>query len=214
MTSLRPDELQSQQSIEESRRNRERLKSGVKTVAGLGLSAAGAGLGSRILPFLNEMIPSDLAIKGISKISPKVGDFLRRGMDKGLDLKEGFNFLKENLTKEQKAKEPHDIISGYSPELSRFLKEHIQSGRSPKEAAAIAKSGTPHSKAVKQIEKETGENFVDFVERLFGGQPQQQQPAQQQQASQQPQQNQQTGQGQQALMAILQKANQLLGHSE
>ena len=237
MNYLRPDEKTALYEQEEAEKGKRFLQKGVNTAIGVGtalsgsgaLLAGGKGL-SKILPLLNKYIPTDLAIKGISKLNPKIGDFIKKGMEQGLNVQDGLDFVKENITKEQKAKEPFDVISGYSPELSRFIKDQVQNGRSPKEAAAIAKTGTPHSKAVKDIEKKTKENFVDYIERLFGGSKenerisalnqfnQKKQGVADQEAERfqnyygdQQQQPQQVGPGQQALMSVLQKVNQRLG---
>lgn len=212
MTALRPDEKTSQYRIEQS----EKLANTVKSTAlGLGSAAFGAGLTSRILPFLSEFIPADLAMKGISKVSPQIGKFLKNGQDMGLGLKEGLDFLKNKMNpqQEQKQNSPIDMIKGYSPELSEFLMKHIQSGRQPQEAAAMAKMPGKFDKDVRNIEKDTGENFVDLINRLFGvqqpsptQQPQAQQGAAQPQQSQQAaQQSQQPNQGDAALMAALDK---------
>lgn len=222
MTSfLRPDERAAQAEIERANSRNQTIKKGAKGIAtavGIGASLTGVGAATKILPFLNEYVPADLALKGISKLSPKVGQFLKNGMESGLDLKSGLDYLKENLGNKKAEKDPMKLISGYSPELSQFIQGHIQNGRTPTEAAALAKMPGKHEKAVKAIENDMKENFVDMIARLFGGQAPQAQPQQGQQAAQQTQQPQeqqaqpqQGGQGQQALMAMLQKINQRMG---
>lgn len=110
---------------------------------------------------------------------------------------------------EEKTKDPFEAISSYSPELSQFLKDHIQNGLTPEQAAALAKIPGKHQKVVQKIEKESGENFVDFFTRILGntreksGNPT---------ALEQPVSGQnQTGSGSQLLMNILQKLNQTRG---
>lgn len=101
MTShLRPDEQASQYEMSKARGRDEYLKKGIKTAVGVGKAAVGLGLSSKIIPFLSDFIPVDLAIKGISKVSPQLGDFLKNGMAKGLDVKEGFNFIKSQMQPE------------------------------------------------------------------------------------------------------------------
>jgi hypothetical protein len=229
MSFARSNEIASASQIASNVEENERFKSRAKGVLGAatglvgGGAALGSKLGSRILPFLNQYISPDMAMKGISKISPELGSFLKNGMKSGLDLKSGLDFLKEKLSpQEEKKKDPMELISGYSPELAQFIQGHIKNGRSPKEAAALAKVSTPHGKSVKDIEKQTKENFVDMVERLLGSsasqapsqqaqQPQQQSQPQQMISPQQGQQQGQGGPGQAALMAILQKINQRTG---
>jgi hypothetical protein len=59
---------------------------------------------NKILPFLNEYIPEELALKGINKVSPKIGSFLQKGLASGLPIAGGLAFLKDQLqgTKQQK----------------------------------------------------------------------------------------------------------------
>jgi len=52
----------------------------------------------KILPFLDDYIPDDLALKGISKVSPKIGSFLKRGLTKGLPLAGGLQFLRSQFS--------------------------------------------------------------------------------------------------------------------
>jgi hypothetical protein len=230
MNTMRPSERASEEIVKRNERFNENVKSGAKTAA----SAALAATGARILPFLSEHIPVDLAIKGISKISPKIGDFIKKGMEKGLDIKDGFQFLKDQIQpKEEKEsekqreqpKENRNIIQQYSPELHEFLQGQIQQGRSPIEAGSLAQLGTgseKFKKIIAQMEKDHKAPFSAILQMAYGGgeqtqgQPQQQtQPGQQQQTQpgqqQQTQQGQQPGQGQQALMAILQKIQQKRG---
>ncbi len=191
----------------------------VKKGAGLAVGAA-SGLGAaRVLPFLNDFIPVDLAIKGISKVSPKIGDFLKKGQAQGLNMKEGIEFLREQFSPIEKTTQEQvqqsnplqDFETTY-PDIAAALAKTIQNGQSPDAAAAILKTSTPFGKEVKKIEKETGKNFVDYILELFGNRGQQQgqqmqQPQQQMQGQQQMQQSgQQQGSGVDAqLMAALDK---------
>lgn len=52
----------------------------------------------KIVPFLNESIPEDLALKGIGKVSPKIHSFLNNGISKGLTLASGLAFLRSQLS--------------------------------------------------------------------------------------------------------------------
>lgn len=181
---MRPDEKSAEARISRAKN----FESAVKNTAfGFGSAALGANLTSKLLPLLNEFIPTDLAVKGISKISPKIGEFIRKGQSMGLDVKEGLNFLKSKMQPEEKSekKSPLDFLSGYSPELARFIKDHVDNGRTPQEAAAIARLPGKFDKDVKSIEKDTKENFVDLIARLFGHPVQKQQDSGQQAAQNQ-----------------------------
>jgi hypothetical protein len=210
MNTMRPDERASEEQIRREKEFNESVKGGLKKTAGLGLSAAGAGLGSRILPFLSEHIPFDLALKGISKISPKVGDFLKRGMEKGLNAKEGMDFVKDKIQKSepQPAKDQRNIIEQYSPELHQFIKEEVTKGRPPLEAGALAQVNDKFKKVIKKLEEDHKTPFSSILQSVYGG-GQYGGPVNLPQETQQPQQ--QTGKGQQALMAILQKIQQQRG---
>ena len=226
---LRPDEKAMLSEIERSRKSDEQLKgvlkTGAKTAIGLGtagLGLAGAKMASKVMPFLNEFIPYDLALKGISKVSPELGGFLKKGMEKGLDLKEGLEFIKKNISGTEEAnspvKENRNIIQQYSPELFNFLEDQIKQGRDPLQAGAIAQNDNRFAPAIKKMSKDHKSDWSSILQTVFGqsqmaqqqqGQ-QQVQPQQMQQQQAQPQQA-QGGQGQQALMSILQKIQQSRG---
>lgn len=200
---LRPDEAANQREIERDRNLRGAVGKGIKTAVGIGSTIAGGGLASRILPFINEYIPTDLAIKGISKVSPKTGEFLKRGMEMGLDPKEGMDFIKKHITpenqsemKSQSPKEDRNIIQQYSPGLYQYLEGLIKNGATPTEAAVKAKRflDKKHQDIIKKMEKDHKNPFTSIVESIFGGgqsnvnpdlhEGQQQQSAQQGQQSQ------------------------------
>jgi hypothetical protein len=215
---LRPDELASNSEIERSQERDRKLKKGVKTAVGVGTAALGAsaigGLSSKIIPFLSEYIPENLAMKGINKVAPKVGDFLKRGMENGLDIKSGLNYLKENLgfgSKAATAPQEQNIIAQYDDKLHSFIEEQINQGRAPLEAGAIARSSGKFNKAITQMEKDHKSNFSSIIESVYGQQEQQQPMQQAQQMSQQQMQPQQQGQGPgaQALMALADKLSKM-----
>src|ERR1700733_15097114 len=103
---MRGSQQVSKGRIEDIQESDERLKSGLKTAGKLASTAiggatftAGTALASKIAPFLSEYITPDLALKGISKINPKFGDILKRGIKNGLSLESGLDFLKKNIQK-------------------------------------------------------------------------------------------------------------------
>ncbi len=244
---LRPDEKASLADIERSRRQDNTLKSGLKTAAniastvtGVGVAAKTAGpLASKIMPFINKYITPDLAVKGISKISPEIGNLLKRGMGQGLDIKDGLDFLskqmQQNPKEEQKkepAKENRNIIEQESPELHQFILEKIKGGENPIQAGARAFNDKRFTQAINKLKNQYKTNWSNIIETVFGkgekalsqsqntlaqeamqpagSQPTRPPSAESQAASQQSIQ-QQPGQGQQALMAILQKIQQSRG---
>lgn len=213
MTSLRPDEYAMYSEIERAQKRDNNLSKGLKTAASIGgaaLGLAGSGVASKIAPFLSEYIPSDLAMKGISKVAPKIGDFLKRGKASGLDIEEGLNYLKDtffpNKNKEEEQtqqeqqpeqKQNDNIIAQYSPELAQFIEAGIQKGMSPQEVGLTAVKGNPKFKQVLDvIQTDHQTPWINILEQIYGtgGQAPSQQGQQPQ--TQQPQQRQQQGQGQ------------------
>lgn len=104
---LRPDEIASKSNIEAEERTTGRVKQGASLAlsAGLGTAAAATGIASKIAPFLNQYIPVDLAVRGISKISPKLGNILKKGQSMGMDINEGMEFIKRKMAEPEKKKQ-------------------------------------------------------------------------------------------------------------
>jgi len=202
----------------------ERIKGGLRTAGKLALTAAGttalsggAALSAKIAPFLSEYITPELALKGISKVSPKFGDALKRGMEGGLSLESGLDFIKQSMEKpkdkeeqEENPQQNGNVIEQYSPELNQFIMSEIEKGRQPLEAGALASLNPKFKKIIDKLTQDHKSPFSSLLQTVYGGgQQTEQQPQNQQQMQQgQPQQG---GQGQQALMAILQKIQQSRG---
>lgn len=233
--SYRPDELSSMAESEREKKFQSNVSKGVKTAIGIGTSLTGVGLGARIAPFLSELIPADIALKGISKISPKIGNFLQKGMQAGLNVKDGLNFIKDKLESKDQPKsqpqQPQNIIEEHAPEVHEILKDRIGQGLKPLAVAyQVAKEGK-FKKQIADLQKKTGKSFGDLVSSVFGGeekQPQQSKPLpsgdegiqqlikfgnEQQSQNNQPQQT-QIGPGQQALMKSIQELKSVLGRNK
>lgn len=219
---LRPDEMANQSEIRKAQGRTNAVRSGLETAASLGTYGVASKAAMKILPFLSEYIPEDLAFKGINKVMPGLGNFLKNGMKQGLTLKSGLDYLKDEFTKERskKAKDNRNIIQQYSPELHEFIDEQVKRGRSALQAGAAAQGMSKFSNVIKKLTKDHKVPWSNILESVYGGetaQSEQQQPQQtQQMASQMQQPAQQTQQGQpgpgnQALMAILQKIQQAKG---
>jgi hypothetical protein len=198
---LRPDEAAAEEDIERSQSTNKLLKKGANLAIGAGTAALGIGAASKILPFLNEYVPVDLAIKGISKFNPELGKKLRKGQSLGLNLKEGFNFIRDQLTPKEEEPQEHPLVKQAKdfetnyPDIASAISNLLNQGQSPEAAAAILKKSTPFGSKIKKLEKELGKDFIDFVVELFGAQGQTMQQTQQPQQPQQmqPQQPQQQG---------------------
>lgn len=199
MTSLRPDEQATNAEIERARGRDQSLNKGIKTAAALGTAAIGGGIASKVMPFLSEYIPADLAMKGINKVSPRLGEFLQNGLKKGLNLKDGLEFIKDSFQSKDSVKEDRNIIKQYDDRLNEFLEKNIKKGLTAAQAIDLAQVFPNYKKSMEQIVKDHKVPFQSIVEGLFGSSHQA--PAN---AESHPQQNQE-GQGQQALTSILQR---------
>ena len=207
---LRSDESANESEIERDQNFRGKVGKGVGAAAGLATAAIGGPLAARIMPFLSEYIPSALAIKGINKVSPKLGAFLQKGQEMGLDAESGLNFIKEKLAP---PKEERNIIQQYSPELHSFIDQEIKKGTSPIDAAILANKDKKFREILSKLSKEHKTPWSTLVENIYGGAGQvPQQSSLQQQPSQQPQQMQQSGnpQAKQQLMQAMQALSQKL----
>lgn len=156
MSFSRPDE----RVLEEQQKKYGAIESGLKK--GVKFASA-AAIGAGILPFLSEHIPLDLAMKGINKLSPVLGKFLKDGQSIGLDVKEGLNLIKDKIGEQNV-----DIISQESPELKSFLEAHISNGRSLEEAGALAQLDEKYKSPIKKLEKSHKTNFSNILRTVFG----------------------------------------------
>lgn len=221
---LRPDEEANQAEIQRDRDFRSNvgssLKSGAKALgaAAVGGAAYASPLASRIMPFLSQYVPSEMSVKGISKISPMVGDFLKRGQNMGLPIEEGLDYLRSQFSEKAPPKESRSIIEQYDPELQKYISENLKKGMSLVEAGQKALKHERFSKVIKDLIRDHKASWSSILSTVFGGgqqQPEQQMqpPEQQAQAPQQaPQQAaQQQGAGRQRLAAARQRGQQALG---
>lgn len=195
---MRVERESAEREIEEA----ERPKKIAKNALSIGASAIGIGsLGigkdmiKRLLPFLNQSLPEEIAVKGISKINGKFGKFIEEGIKKGLPASGAIDYLRREaadtpLGKELKAY--REQLAKDSPALQKFKKElggeeHFLRGR----------KGEMEQLEAKRVMQERSQ--ADKLER------------QKIQGSKQGQIEQQQGSGQAALMQILQQINKALG---
>lgn len=214
---LRPDEEANLAEIERDKSFRSNIKSGLKTAGGI---VSGAAI-AQISPFLSPYLSSDIAMKGLQKVSPKLADFLQKGKSMGLKVEEGLQYIKDALqgSPEQASQQPPqqstNIIKQYSPELYDFLEKEIQSGRSPDEAGALAqmekKGGKGFKSIIDKIVKDHKAPWSAILQTVFGStqmaQPQQSAPQAQIAPAMATQPAQ--GGGQARLMEVLQKLQQM-----
>lgn len=216
---LRSDELANEAEMDRDQKFRSGINRTAATAVSLGAGTAGGALASKLMPFLSRYVPTDLAIKGISKVSPRVGDFLKKGQGMGLDVQEGLNFIKDKIGSSEKSatppKQDKNVVEQYSPELHQFILGEIKNGRSPIEAGALAsmeRKGAPNFKSViSKITKDHNTSWSGILESVYGPQKGSSAISQTQDNPQPNQPQGRVGPGQQALMDILAKINQKLG---
>jgi len=216
-----------QQASDMMREKNEQPARLLKKGGSLALTAAslygGGSMISRAMPFLNQYIPADLAIKGLSKINPKFGQFIEKSLKNGHSFDQIKEFILEKLeTAEEsrpKEKQPDqkNIIQKYSPELFNFMKDLIGKGKSPLEAGALATiglGGKNYSKEIKKMESDNKADWSSIIESVFGTAQQPQGNQQMSQMTQEPPQQQQQQQSgynaDQALMQMMNKFSQSL----
>lgn len=169
MPYLTPEDIASRSKIHSEREFDRKLNKGVSTALNIGSTALGAGLGAKIAPFLNELIPADLALKGINKLNPKLGSLLKKGMDQGLDLKSGLDYIRNRSGNEkQPAKTNVNVIQQYSPELHDFIESERSKGRPILEAGALAQVNEKFKKIIKRLENDHKTPFSALLQSTYG----------------------------------------------
>ena len=216
-----------QEASEEVNRQKNQPAQDIGSAISLGGSAlAGGALLGRVAPFLSRFIPTSLAVQGLSKIDPRLGNFINGAIQNGHTANDALDFIKSKVMPEQEqqqqAQEPQqpqapeqqsapdqrNILEQYSPELYQRIKAHVQSGMAPEKAAMMvskAYSAKQFLPIIKKMEEDHKTPFASIVQSIFGGGQMAQKPQQQaqDQGQQQPQ-GQQMGPGAQALMQVLQ----------
>ncbi|CAB4133780.1 hypothetical protein UFOVP264_18 [uncultured Caudovirales phage] len=174
-----------EKTAQEMKRQSEGPKRFAKTAAVVAPAIASASFApvlARAAPFLSQYIPEDLAIKGLSKISPRLGAFVQSAVDSGYDFSQVKDFIGKQVTESQApqaAKENRNIIEQESPELHSFILEQIKNGRKPIEAGALAFQNQKFMKAINKLKNTHKANWADLIQTVYGtgetAQPQTQQ---------------------------------------
>ena len=169
MSFLRPDEQASESIIRRAQEREGNIKKGIKTAIGVGTTALGAGISAKILPLLSQYIPPELAMKGINKVAPKIGNFLESGLKNGLDLQGGLDYLKEQFNpSEEPAKEDRNIIQQYSPELHEFIQDSLRKGYSVLQTAALAQINNRFRNIISKLKKDHKLPWHQIMESIYG----------------------------------------------
>ncbi len=170
---LRPDEQVTESEIEKSKTRDSRTKSVLSTAANAATGIVGGSMALKVLPFLSEYIPLEIAKKGIDKIAPKIGKFLDHGISQGLSLQSGLDYLKSEFIpeegKEKRKEKKANEIGQVSQDLQDFIEQQVQAGKSPDHAAATAMIKPEFMEVTQQIEKQTGKPFPTSIRELYEG---------------------------------------------
>lgn len=213
---MQPYQTASEEMLRQSNEPGKLLYSAGKTAGSI---AVGSHVLNRIMPLLNSFVPSNIAAKGLEKIDPRFGKFIKGAEKQGFSLTDALNFIQEKTVTEEsnhqqdKAKESRNVIEQYSPELDSFIKTKLNEGKTAIEAGAIAQAMKKFDKDIKKITKDHKSDWSAILQSVYGSaqQPMQPQTQQMQQPAQQPQskaalQGQQAqGAGDTALIAAMQK---------
>jgi len=206
-----------QEASEEIRRQGEtplRIAKGIASTAG---SIAGgtvlAGVGGKVLPLLSKYIPTEMAIKGLSKIDPRLGKFIGKAMEEGYDFDEIRNFIGEKFeeSKPSKSVSEKNIVEQYSPELHQFMDQEIKSGRRPIEAGALAENDKRFGKIIQKMVKDHKTPWSGILQSIYGSGEMAKQSMSPQQSVQQPEQQRLMNSAQAAILEEIRKMKQSRG---
>jgi hypothetical protein len=155
-----------QQASEESNRQSYRPFQAAATAA---IPAAKSLMGGKIASMLSKYIPANLAMKGLSKIDPRLGKFASLAQEAGHSFDEVKGFIGEKIQgSEEPAKQAKNIIEQESPELHQFVLDEIKKGRKPIEAAALAQNDKRFADIVKKLMKKHKTSWSKIIEGIFG----------------------------------------------
>lgn len=220
----------------------ERPRKALKQLGQLGISvAAGSSVINRVLPLLSKYIPPEIAEKGLNKINPNFGKFIKRSLMNGNNFEQVRDFIKNKVQPKEQLPEmaTNDEEAGFEQpkqqkkSLAQGLQEDLdkQYGKQPNQQNIIqqyspelfqllksqVQAGSSPVKAA--TEAAQSGKFAQVIKQMqndhkigFGQIVQSIFGNEQAQPQQQGQQ--QPGKGQQALMQSMQQLTQLLGNKK
>ena len=164
-----------QEASQEIRRQGELPGKALKTVGSLAATAgsayAGGSILGRVVPFLNKYIPEDLAIKGLSKIDPRFGTFIKKALSAGKSFDEVKEFITgkaEEGERSEKAKESRNIIEQESPELHQFIDQEVKNGREVIQAGALAQNDKRFKSIIDKLTKQHKTPWSSILRSIYG----------------------------------------------
>ena len=162
-----------QEASEEVQRQGEMPITAAKTVGGAIAGGAALKAAGKVLPFLSRHIPSNLAIKGLTKADPRYGKFIKKAVAEGTSMDEIKDFIKEKAAsampkEEEKSKESRNIIEQYDPELHTYILDKIKKGASHIHAGTKALKHERFKKSIKKIMKDHKLSWDQILDSVYG----------------------------------------------
>lgn len=106
----------------------------------------------KILPFLNKLIPQGIAMKGLSKLNPRIGKYLTNAVASGYSAEEALDFLRNQAQPQnEEGKRPDQLANERRTQQSNML---------PEAAGTLAKAGLGAA-AISEIPTVIGNLFED-----------------------------------------------------
>lgn len=209
-----------QQASEALSKRGENLGSTAKNLATMAFSAGGLGAGSKLLtkmiPYVTGALASPDAIKGLSKLDPRIASFIKQAMSKGKNEDEILGFIGDKVDEaipeakeaQRKSNLPYDI----SEKLDEFLKDWVTRGFDPWEVFQGAENGVVGQdvKKVLRFAQKEKINLADTLRGLYGVKKDEALPESQATLQPQQEQQQQAGGMDPGLAQILQQGQMLL----
>jgi hypothetical protein len=109
-----------------------------------------------------------LAIKGLSKINPKLGAFVQKAMDSGYDFSEIKDFIGEKIGQSQaKTTGNENIVEKYDPNLHAFVKEEIGKGTNLDEIRRKSITDPKFKKSIDKLVKDHKISWGSILNTIY-----------------------------------------------
>jgi len=119
---MRPQKQASQKEVEQSYEPKKLLGQAASLAGGV---AGGSAL-ARFIPLLSNLIPSSLAVKGLSKISPRLGNFFAGITSTGNTIDDGLDYLRKQAGLKDEEDEDEKLSQGYQGQLDQLAQMQSQ----------------------------------------------------------------------------------------
>jgi hypothetical protein len=126
---MRAKERAAESVVHQSKMPARALGAAASTLGSFASVGLGSALLSRAIPFLNRSIPTELAVKGLSKIDPRLGKFFTGIFGSGYTVDEGLDYLRNEINPEEKQEVQQEQTEQPQAPQSGSLKELLASGQ-------------------------------------------------------------------------------------